>query len=99
MWNKAFERIGFQNAVQVSQQPDDADWDPADVRYSTVRWFTCTDCGFAVGPSRTNPLTGEIYDADIAFSESMTRFRRQEIIETVNPLGWSWESEAPELFL
>ena len=32
MWNKAFEKIGFKNAIVVKQQPDDADWDPADVR-------------------------------------------------------------------
>src|SRR5512145_1660146 len=25
-WNKAFERIGFKNAVVARQQPDDADW-------------------------------------------------------------------------
>lgn len=37
LWNNAFERIGFQNAVVVKQQPDYADWDPADVRYSTIR--------------------------------------------------------------
>ena len=80
MWNKAFERIGFQNAVQVKQQPDDADWDPADVRYSTIRWFAgYPDPGFAQGPSRTDPETGEIYDADIRFSESMTRFFRREV--------------------
>jgi hypothetical protein len=39
MWNKAFERVGFQNAIEVKQQPDDADWDPGDVRYNTIRWF------------------------------------------------------------
>jgi Met-zincin/Domain of unknown function (DUF5117) len=89
MYNKAFERIGFQDAIEVRQQPDDADWDPADVRYSTIRWFTATDAGFAIGPSRTNPFTGEIYDADISFSEGMTRFVRREVIEEIQPVKGS----------
>lgn len=88
LWNKAFERIGFKDAVVVKQQPDNADWDPADVRYSTLRWFTgYPDPGFAEGPSRVNPLTGEIYDADIRFDAGMTRFFRREINEYVNPAG------------
>ena len=91
LWNKAFERIGFKDAVVVKQQPDNADWDPADVRYSTLRWFTgYPDPGFAEGPSRVNPLTGEIYDADIRFDAGMTRFFRREINEYVNPSGTSW---------
>jgi hypothetical protein len=79
MWNKAFEKIGFQDVIEVRQQPDHADWDAADVRYSTIRWFINTDSGFAIGPSRANPYTGEIYDADIGFSENYTRFERRTI--------------------
>ncbi|MCG8448680.1 MAG: zinc-dependent metalloprotease [Pirellulales bacterium] len=65
-WNKAFEKIGFRNAIQVRQQPDDATWEPGDVRYNTFRWIT-SGMGVAAGPSRVNPLTGEILDADITF--------------------------------
>ncbi len=100
MWNKAFERIGFVDAIEVKQQPDDADWDPADVRYSTVRWFAgYPDPGFAQGPSRTNPMTGQIYDADIRFSESITRFFRREINEEIAPLSMPWEYQAPRPFV
>ena len=63
-WNEAFEAIGFKNAIVVKQMPDDADWDPADVRYSTIRWLIQPGVGIGVGPSRANPFTGEIYDAD-----------------------------------
>jgi uncharacterized protein DUF4953/uncharacterized protein DUF5117 len=87
LWNKAFEKIGFKDAVQVKQQPDDADWDPGDVRYSTIRWFITTDASFAIGPSNSDPLTGEIYDADIGFSESFTRFARQDVQEEIGPVG------------
>ena len=97
LWNKAFERIGFKDAVQVKQQPDNADWDPADVRYSTLRWFAgYPDPGFAEGPSRVNPLTGEIYDADIRFDAGMTRFFRREVNEYVNPAGAAWMSWTAE---
>lgn len=85
MWNPAFEKIGFKDALVVKQQPDNSDWDPADVRYSTIRWFVATDAGFAIGPSRTNPYTGEIYDADISFSESMTRSVRGQHQDMVMP--------------
>ena len=88
LWNKAFERIGFKDAIEVKQQPDNADWDPADVRYATLRWFAgYPDPGFAEGPSAVNPLTGEIYDADIRFDAGMTRFFRRELNEYVNPSG------------
>ncbi|MDZ8110729.1 MAG: zinc-dependent metalloprotease [Nostoc sp. DedQUE12a] len=77
MWNKAFEKAGFQNAIQVQQMPDDADWQPADVRYNTIRWFNSLDGGFARGPARVNPLTGEILDADIIVDANMVRSIRQ----------------------
>jgi hypothetical protein len=94
MWNRAFERIGFRDAIVVKEQPDDADWDAADVRYNTIRWFADTDAAFAQGPSRTNPFTGEIYDADIRFSELVVRFRRQQIVLQQNPLASPWEEQA-----
>src|SRR5688572_4444194 len=100
MWNKAFEKIGFQNAVEVKQQPDDADWDPADSRYSTIRWFAgYPDPGFAQGPSRNDPATGQIHDADIRFSEAMTRFFRREAHEQIYPLAAPWEYSSPRAFI
>ncbi len=71
MWNVAYEAIGIKDAIVVKQMPDDADWDPADVRYSTIRWYSAIDAGFAIGPSRVDPFTGQIYDADIGVSIDM----------------------------
>jgi hypothetical protein len=65
-WNKAYERAGFSNAIEVRQQPDDATWDPEDINYNTFRWIT-SGMGFAMGPSRMNPLTGQLLDADVIF--------------------------------
>ncbi|HEY9830360.1 MAG TPA: DUF5117 domain-containing protein, partial [Stenomitos sp.] len=78
MWNKAFEKAGFQDAIQVEQMPDHADWDAADVRYNTIRWFNSLDGFFAKGPARVNPLTGEILDADIVVDSSFVRDMQQD---------------------
>jgi hypothetical protein len=77
LWNKAFEKIGFKDAIVVKQQPDNADWDPADTRYNTIRWFAGVDATFAIGPSRADPFTGQIYDADIGISEGIIRSVRR----------------------
>ena len=78
LWNRAFEKIGFKDAIAVQQMPDNAEWDPADVRYNTIRWFNSTDAIFAMGPSRVNPLTGEILDADVIVSADFVRSLNQD---------------------
>jgi hypothetical protein len=82
-WNKAFERIGFRNAVVVRQQPDEAEWDGMDAGHATVRWFVGADVGFAVGPSHADPRTGEILDADIGMSDVFARGSRRQFVEDV----------------
>ena len=79
-WNKAFEKIGFIDAIQVRDQQSDDEFDPEDIRYNTFRWIS-TSHGFAMGPSRTNPKTGEILDADIIFDEGMIRYQREEYLD------------------
>lgn len=82
-WNEAFEKAGFANAIEVRQQPDVTDWDPEDVNYNTFRWITAGQ-GFAMGPSRVNPRTGQILDADIIFDADFLQFWRREY-ETFTP--------------
>lgn len=82
-WNKAFERIGFVNAIEVRQQPDDAEWDTMDARHASVRWFVGADSGSARGPHHADPRTGEILDADIAMSDVFARGARRFIVEDV----------------
>ncbi len=84
-WNKAFEKAGIYAAIEVRQQPDNADWDPEDVNYNTFRWIT-SGAGFAMGPSRVNPMTGQILDADIIFDSDFIQFWKQEY-ETFSPQG------------
>lgn len=75
-WNEAFEKAGFKNAVQMKIMPDDATWDPADIRYNVIRWVASAQPNYgAIGPSFVNPRTGQILGADITvewFSGSFT---------------------------
>ncbi|MGN6830325.1 zinc-dependent metalloprotease [Paucibacter sp. M5-1] len=82
-WNKAFEKIGFKNALVVKQQPDDADWDNMDAGHASVRWFVGADIGFNIGPSRSDPRSGEILDADIGLSDAFGRGARRQIVDDI----------------
>ena len=79
-WNEAFEAAGFRNAVVVKEVDKDmgaeerSRFNPADASYNMVRWFVAPDAGMALGPSRANPLTGEIFQATIHYSDLMTRW-------------------------
>ena len=65
-WNIAFEEAGFKNAIVAKIQPKDATWDAADYDYNVVRWSSEPDGRLlGIGPSVSNPLTGEIISADI----------------------------------
>ncbi|MBB5206102.1 hypothetical protein HNQ51_003445 [Inhella inkyongensis] len=76
-WNKAFERIGFKNAVVAKIQPNDASFDTLDGNVASVRWMVNVDPSFgAIGPSHVDPRTGEILDADIAFEGLSSRNQR-----------------------
>jgi len=86
-WNQSFEKIGFRNAIVAKQMPDTADWDPLDVRYSTIRWMVSPGATYAIGPSRANPFTGQIYDADISISTDLMRYFFNLVNEFVKPVG------------
>jgi uncharacterized protein DUF4953/uncharacterized protein DUF5117/uncharacterized protein DUF5118 len=76
-WNKAFERIGFKDAIHVEVQPDNADFDTSDIHHASVRWQTVAKTSYgAIGPSVVDPRTGEILDADIAIDANNVRVVR-----------------------
>src|SRR6185369_8874173 len=76
-WNKAFERIGFKDAVRVEIQPEGADWDTLDFGRASIRWMTNSSPTFgAIGPSHVDPRTGEILDADIGVESLSSRALR-----------------------
>ncbi len=75
-WNKAFEQVGILDALEVRFQDKSTgahmDKDPEDVRYNFIRWLS-NDISTAIGPSRVNPMTGEILDADVVLTDGWMR--------------------------
>ncbi|MBV6459869.1 MAG: hypothetical protein HONBIEJF_03024 [Fimbriimonadaceae bacterium] len=68
MWNKAFEPLGYRNAVVVKEaDPKDPDWDHADARHNVFRWTMSPNSGYAVALFRTDPYTGEVLNAGVTF--------------------------------
>jgi hypothetical protein len=68
-WNKAFEAIGFRDAITVRWQQPGEEFDPEDTNYCTFRWIT-TSRTYAMSCMRANPLTGELIDGDVIFDAS-----------------------------
>ncbi|HEU0199902.1 MAG TPA: zinc-dependent metalloprotease, partial [Burkholderiaceae bacterium] len=84
-WNKAFERAGFKDAIVVRQQPDDADWTTVEgTRHLAVRWFAMEGPGaMAVGPSQSDPRTGELLRGAAIIPENWVRVSRAALAETL----------------
>jgi len=84
-WNTAFEEAGFKNAIIAKDAPtpeEDPDFEPEDIRYNMVRWIANTTRN-AVGPSTTDPRTGEIIASDIIwFHNHIRSYRNRLMIET-----------------
>jgi hypothetical protein len=77
-WNKAFEKIGYKDAIAVRwEQSGRDDFDPEDTNYCTFRWIT-SDGGYAMSCLRANPLTGEMIDGDVVFDAGFIRYWKQE---------------------
>ncbi|MEG2155323.1 MAG: zinc-dependent metalloprotease [Burkholderiaceae bacterium] len=84
-WNKAFERAGFKDAVVVKQQPAEADWLTVEgTRFLAVRWFALAGPGAtAVGPSQSDPRTGEILRGAAIIPENWVRIGRSAVSESL----------------
>ncbi len=100
MWNKAFERVGLIDAIEVRQQDaatkSHMEKDPEDVRYNFVRWLS-NGVGVAIGPSRVDPNTGQILDADIILADGWIRHywsQYNEVIGNIALEGYSPETLA-----
>ncbi|MFV8226214.1 zinc-dependent metalloprotease [Christiangramia aquimixticola] len=83
-WNVAFEKAGFKNAIIAKDPPtkeEDPEFSPEDVRYSVVRYVASTTRN-AMGPSVTDPRTGEIIESDIIWYHNHLRsYRNRFMIE------------------
>lgn len=67
VWNTAFEKAGFKNVVEARDYPrNDSTFDPDNMKYSCIKYVT-TDIANAMGPSYTDPRTGEILCGDVVW--------------------------------
>ncbi len=84
-WQTAFEAAGFKNAIIAKEAPtaeEDPDFSPEDTRYSVVRYVASTTRN-AVGPSVSDPRTGEILESDIIWYHNHLRsYRNRYLLET-----------------
>lgn len=84
-WQKPFESAGFKNAIIAKDPPtkeEDPDWSPEDIRYSVVRYVASTTRN-AVGPSVSDPRSGEIIESDIIWYHNHLRsYRNRYLLET-----------------
>lgn len=106
-WNDAFREIGIDGAIQVVYQDKatgaNMDKDPEDVRYNFIRWIS-NDIATAIGPSRVNPMTGEILDADVVLTDGWIRvftYRWEDLmsnlaVEGMSPETMGWLESHPK---
>jgi hypothetical protein len=84
-WQVAFEAAGFKNAIIAKDAPtkeEDPDWSPEDARYSTIRYVATTTRN-AMGPSVSDPRSGEIIESDIVWYHNHLRsYRNRYLLET-----------------
>ena len=65
VWQKAFEKIGFKNAIIAKDFPkNDPNFDPENIKYSCIRYAPSTVAN-AMGPSWIDPRSGEIINASV----------------------------------
>jgi hypothetical protein len=99
-WNEAFEQVGIINAVEVYQQDATSgahmDKDPENVKYNFIRW-NANGASFAIGPSRVDPRTGQILDADVVMNDGWIRayaLQYDRIIPSIATEGFAPETLA-----
>lgn len=84
-WQKPFEGAGFKNAIICKDAPtkeEDPEFSPEDIRYSVIRYVASTTRN-AIGPSVSDPRTGEIIESDIIWYHNHLRsYRNRYLLET-----------------
>ncbi|WP_162339527.1 zinc-dependent metalloprotease [Cyclobacterium salsum] len=101
-WQAAFEVAGFKNAIIAKEAPtpeEDPDWSPEDARFSTIRYIATTTRN-AMGPSVSDPRSGEIIESDIVWYHNHIRsYRNRYLLETgsANPLARTLHTPEAEI--
>ncbi len=101
-WQKPFETAGFKNAIIAKDAPtpeEDTEFSPEDIRYSVVRYVASTTRN-AIGPSVSDPRSGEIIESDIIWYHNHLRsYRNRYLLETgaANPSARTLNTKPEEI--
>ena len=85
-WQVVFEKSGFRNAIIARDAPtptQDANWDPEDARYSTIRWAPGQD---ALGAGIADPRSGECISSHVILWYSVFKSLEDWYFSQVAPL-------------
>lgn len=73
-WNEVFESFGLKDVIIVKDYPkNDPEFDEDNLKYNCIRYIP-TDRGGAMGPSWSDPRTGEMICADVYVWGSIADF-------------------------
>jgi hypothetical protein len=101
-WQKVFETAGFKNAIVAKMPPtkeEDPEFSMEDIRYSSIRYVASTTRN-AVGPSVSDPRSGEIIESDIIWYHNHLRsYRNRYLLETgaANPTARTLDTPDEEI--
>ncbi|OUS02894.1 zinc-dependent metalloprotease [Flavobacteriales bacterium 33_180_T64] len=102
LWQGPFESAGFKNAIIAKYPPtkeEDPDFSPEDIRYSVVR-YVASETRNAMGPSVSDPRSGEIIESDIIWYHNHLRsYRNRYLLETgaANPSARTLDTPAEDI--
>ena len=101
-WAGVFETAGFKNAIMAKMPPskeEDPEFSMEDIRYSSIRYVASTTRN-AVGPSVSDPRSGEIIESDIIWYHNHLRsYRNRYLLETgaANPSARTLDTPDEEI--
>lgn len=83
-WNRAFEAIGFKNAIQVKPFPtDDPNFDPDNMAFNCIRYAPTGVYSLTNGPLWADPRSGEIITASIyIFHDIISQINFERFVQT-----------------
>ncbi len=102
LWQGPFESAGFKNAIIAKDPPtkeEDPEFSPEDIRYSVVR-YVASETRNAMGPSVSDPRSGEIIESDIIWYHNHLRsYRNRYLLETgaANPSARTLDTPAEDI--
>lgn len=71
-WQKAFEAIGFKNAIVAKVYPsNDPEFNPEDIRYSCIRYISLPKAN-AMGPRWIDPRSGQTISGEVLWWHDVT---------------------------